>query len=105
MEKQIIKLTESDLHNIVKESVKKVLNEGIEKLYWQCEFEDVNGNTIWKMVYGKTTREAFKNTYETGVRIGMEPKYETLRNATPEEVKEFTKMIRKRVKEKNKGEI
>ena len=33
-----------------------------------------------------------------GVRIGMSPKYETLREATDEEVKEFKKEIKKRVK-------
>ena len=33
-----------------------------------------------------------------GVRIGMSPKYETLREATDEEAKEFKKTIRKKAK-------
>ena len=57
--------------------------------YWKCEFENSNGETVLKTVYAKTTRQAFKYTYEMGVRIGMSPKYETLREATDEEVKEF----------------
>ena len=61
--------------------------------YWKCEFENSNGETVLKTVYAKTTRQAFKYTYEMGVRIGMSPKYETLREATDEEVKEFKKEI------------
>ena len=66
--------------------------------YWKCVFEDSNGETIEKTVYAKTTITAFRYAYEMGVKIGMTPKYETLRNATDEEVKEFKKMIKKRVK-------
>jgi hypothetical protein len=33
-----------------------------------------------------------------GLRIGMKPKYKTLREATDEEIKEFKKEIKKRVK-------
>jgi hypothetical protein len=66
--------------------------------YWKCEFENANGETVTKTVYAKTTRQAFKYTYEMGVRICMSPKYETLREATDEEVKEFKKEIKKRVK-------
>ena len=68
--------------------------------YWKCEFEGKDGKTELKTIYAKTTRSAFKHTYEMSVRIGMTPKYETLREATNEEVKEFKKIIRKRVKEK-----
>lgn len=66
--------------------------------YWKCEFENTNGETVLKTVYAKTTRQAFKYTYEMGVRIGMTPKYETLREATDEEVKKFKKEIKKRIK-------
>ena len=69
--------------------------------YWKCEFEGKDGKTELKTIYAKTTREAFKYTYQMGVRIGLEPKYETLRKATDDEVKEFKKMIRKRAKEKS----
>ena len=31
--KQIIRLTESDLHNIVKESVQQILNEGLTPVF------------------------------------------------------------------------
>ena len=71
------------------------------KHYWQCEFEDEKGNTIWKMIYAKSNPGSFKHTFEMGMRIGMEPKYETLRNATKEEFSAFKKMIKQRVKEKN----
>lgn len=65
--------------------------------YWKCEFEDKDGNTIIKTVYAKTTRQTFKYAYEMGLRIGMTPKYETLREATSEEVKEFKKMIKSKI--------
>lgn len=68
------------------------------KGYWKCEFESSNGDTIPKTIYAKTSHGAFKHTYEMGIRIGMSPKYETLREATDEEVKEFKKMIRKKAK-------
>ena len=67
--------------------------------YWKCEFEGKDGEVVLKTIYAKTTREAFKYTHQMGVRIGLEPKYETLREATEEEVKEFKKLIRKRAKE------
>ena len=66
--------------------------------YWKCEFESSNGDTISKTIYAKTSHGAFKHTYEMGIRIGMPPKYETLREATDEEVKEFKKIIKKRAK-------
>lgn len=67
--------------------------------YWKCEFEGKNGETVLKTIYAKTNAGAFQHTFEMSVRIGLEPKYETLRKATDEEVKEFKKLIRKRVKE------
>lgn len=69
--------------------------------YWKCEFEGKDGKTELRTIYAKTTRQAFKYSYEMGVRIGLKPKYETLREATNEEVKEFKKMIGARVKAKN----
>lgn len=66
--------------------------------YWKCEFESKDGKTELKTVYAKTTRQAFKYSYEMGVRIGMTPKFETLREATDEEVKEFKKLIKNRTK-------
>lgn len=65
--------------------------------YWKCEFEGKNGETILKTVYAKTTRQAFKYSCEMGMRIGMTPKYETLREATKEEVKEFKKLIKSKI--------
>lgn len=73
----------------------------MSKGYWKCEFEDKNGKTIEKTIYAKTSHGAFKHTFEMGVRDGLEPKYETLREATDEETKEFKKMIRKRTKNKH----
>lgn len=66
--------------------------------YWKCEFEGKNGETVEKTIYAKSSKGAFKHTYEMGARIGMNPKYETLREATDEEAKEFKKMIRNKIK-------
>jgi hypothetical protein len=66
--------------------------------YWKCTFEGKNGETIEKTIYAKTSQGAFKHTYEMGVRLGMTPKYETLREATNKEVKEFKKIIKERAK-------
>ena len=96
MKKEIIKITESDLHNIVNEAVNKVLNESQEGPYWYCEFVDKNGNVTGEIIWAKTTRGAFKHCFEKGMRIGAEPKYETLRGATNKEVIDFKKMIKKR---------
>ena len=101
MNKEIIKITESDLHNIIKESVTRVINEISEGPYWQCEFEDADGKTVWKMIYAKSAPGAFKHSMEMGMRIGMEPKFETLRSATKEEIIAFKKMIRNKVKTNN----
>ena len=69
--------------------------------FWQCEFLDQDGKSIWRMINAKTTTLAFKNTFEMGLRFKLDPQFETLRYATDEEVKAFKKMIRQRVKEKN----
>jgi hypothetical protein len=66
------------------------------KGYWKCEFESSNGDTVSKTIYAKTSHGAFKHTYEMGIRIGMSPKYETLREATDKEVKIFKNEIKKR---------
>ena len=65
--------------------------------YWKCDFEGKNGEIIEKTIYAKTSHGAFKHTFEMGVRIGMSPKYETLREATDEEAKEFKNEIRKKL--------
>ncbi len=101
MAEKIIKLTEADLHDMVKESVNTILKEDISNKYWMCEFEGKDGSTVWKMIYAKTHPGAFQHTFEMGARIGMEPKYETLRNATKEEVRDFKRIIKNRIKEKN----
>ena len=69
--------------------------------YWKCEFENANREIVLKTIYAKTSREAFKYTHEMGIRIGATPKYETLREATDEEAKEFKRMIKKRAKNKS----
>ena len=75
---------------------------GKRSFYWKCEFEDKDGKSIIKTIYAKTSREAFKYTHQMGIRIGATPKYETLREATDEEAKEFKRMIKKRAKENAK---
>ena len=103
--KQNIKITKNDLHNIVNEVVNNIINESVNdslsKCYWKCDFEDKDGNITSEMIWAKTTPGAFKHAYEKSVRIGMEPKYETLRNATNKEVLEFKKMIKNRTKKDN----
>ena len=66
--------------------------------YWKCEFEGKNGETVKKTIYAKTSHGAFEHTFEMGMRINMTPKYETLREATDEEAKEFKKLIKERIK-------
>ena len=66
--------------------------------YWKCEFEGKKGERIVKTIYAKSHPGAFQHTFEMGIRIGLEPKYETLREATKEEEKEFKKMIKQRTK-------
>ena len=66
--------------------------------YWKCQFENKNGEIIDKTIYAKTSHGAFEHTFEMGIRIGMTPKYETLREATDEEAKEFKKLIKERIK-------
>ena len=66
--------------------------------YWKCEFEGKNGETVEKTIYAKTSHGAFEHTFEMGMRINMTPKYETLREATDEETKEFKKLIKERIK-------
>ena len=52
MAKQIIRLTESDLHNIIRESVRRVLREEEEPKYTEADLDkDENGNYI------ETTKE------------------------------------------------
>ena len=69
--------------------------------YWKCDLEGKNGEIIEKTSYAKTSHGAFKHTFEMGARIGMSPKYETLREATDEEAKIFKKTIKKRTKNKH----
>ena len=94
-----INLTETYLHKVLNETVSEMIKEesgSLSKCYWQCQFEDKEGNKVWKMIYAKTTPGAFKHSMEMGTRIGMEPLYETLRNATTKEVKEFIKNMKQK---------
>jgi hypothetical protein len=68
--------------------------------YWKCEFEGKNGESIWKFIIADTTRQANQQVFETSRYFDIEPKYETLTKATEKEVRDFKKMIKKRVKEK-----
>lgn len=72
------------------------------KSYWKCDFEGRNGEIVSKMIYAKTTTSAFKHCFQMGMRIGMSPKYETLQNATEEEVKELKKLSEKELKKTTK---
>ena len=100
MSKQVVKINESDLRDIVNNAINMVLNESVSdslsKCYWKCDFEGKDGTITSEMIWAKTTPGAFKHAYEKSIRLGMEPKYETLRNATKKEVIEFKKMIKNR---------
>lgn len=102
MEKKIIRLTESYLHRIITEAVNDILTEGEEGPYWYCEFEDKEGKITSKIIWGRTTVEAFKSTAETGVKYGLEPMYETLRPAEPKEIAAFKRMIKNRAKKNSR---
>jgi hypothetical protein len=49
MKKQVIRLTEGDLHKIIKESVNKVLNEIGNTKDWQYKLGALNGRNIKRM--------------------------------------------------------
>ena len=70
--------------------------------YWKCEFKDRKGEVQLRTIYAKTTTSAFKHCFQVGIRLHLEPQYETHREATADEVKELKTMIKKRVKENNK---
>lgn len=70
------------------------------KRYWQCEFKNKKGESVWKMIIADTPRQAIQQVFETSRYFGFEPKYETLRYATEKEVRDLKKTIKKRVKEK-----
>ena len=66
--------------------------------FWKCDFVDKDGLTVSKMLSASTTLGATKRAFETGRNFGLTPKYETIRKATKEEVAEFKKMIKSRIK-------
>ena len=68
--------------------------------YWKCEFINKDGKSIWKTLSAKTTLEAERRVYEVTLNSNweLEPKYETLREATKKEDAEFKKMIKDRIK-------
>ena len=68
--------------------------------YWKCEFEDKEGNSIWKFIIADTLRQAKQQVFETSRHFGFIPKYETLISATEKEIRSFKKSIRLRVKNK-----
>lgn len=47
--KQVIRLTESDLHNIIKESVKKALNEGSYDMNGNFDAEQHNADLKYRL--------------------------------------------------------
>ena len=68
--------------------------------FWKCDFVDKDGLIVSKMLSASTTLGATKRAFETAFNSGGEltPKYETIRKATKEEVAEFKKMIKSRIK-------
>ena len=66
--------------------------------FWKCDFIDGEGNTVSKMLSASTTLGAKKRAFEVGRNFGLEPKYDTIRQATDKEIREFKKMIKARTK-------
>jgi hypothetical protein len=68
--------------------------------FWSCDFEDKEGNIVARIISAKTTTQASEAAFQTGFRLGLKPKYDTIRRATDKEVHDFKKMIKDRVKQK-----
>lgn len=68
--------------------------------YWKCEFEDKDGNSVWKFIIADTLRQAKQQVFETSRYFGFTPKYDTLVSATEKEIRSFKRLIRARVKNK-----
>ena len=67
--KRRIRLTESDLHRIVKESVNRILNEGVSNIKWtRRDFDEFVHDVLHGMVYGKGKIRTFTNE-EYGYKI------------------------------------
>lgn len=66
--------------------------------FWKCDFIDKDGQTVSKMLSASTTLGAKKRAFEVGRNFGLDPQYETIRQATNKEIKEFKEMIKKRIK-------
>ena len=68
--------------------------------FWKCEFIDKDGNSVWKMLSASTHLGAKKRAYEVAFNSNgeLDPKYETIREATKKEVTEIKKMIKDRIK-------
>ncbi len=62
MNKKLIRLTESDLHRIVKESVSRILYEGVDNIKWtKRDFDEFVHDVLHGMVYGKGKIRTFTN--------------------------------------------
>lgn len=68
MKKQIIKITESDLHNIIKESVKSVLNEIGDTKEYQKKLGALQARKVLN-ADGNTDGELFDNQAKEGGEI------------------------------------
>lgn len=72
MKKQIIRLTESDLHNIIKESVKSILSEnyGIEDGY--NDYDDDNDDTINENALYDWHIYIYEDEYHSDIKFNSE---------------------------------
>ena len=66
--KRVVRLTESDLHRIVKESVKMALNEGttdskISDIYFGV-FDEMNGHDVASIIYNYLDEDAINDIVE-----------------------------------------
>lgn len=66
--------------------------------YWKCDFENIEGKIEHRMIYAKTTASAFKHCFEVGIRFNLTPMYETLTEASENEIKELKENIKKKAR-------
>ena len=83
MDRQIIRLTESDLHNIVRKSVNRILKEGDEE--WKSPLDKVRKNKKdWKEINKNKIQVPNKSKKAKPTTLGDLPQFEKLKNLNVE---------------------
>lgn len=86
MDKQIIRLTESDLHNIVRKSVNRILKEGDEESdkEWKSPLDKVRKNRDWKEINKNRIQVPNRPKKAKPTTLGDLPQFEKLKNLNVE---------------------